>query len=353
MTGTTKQAHSLDDQSDAQTANLAALKDQTQKQRDKFEFEANKAGKRIRRLTGQAIADYAMIEANDRVMVCLSGGKDSYTMLDMLLQLQKKAPINFELIAVNLDQKHPGYPEHILPEYLAAQGVEFHILEQDTYSVVKRVIPEGITMCGLCSRLRRGALYTFAKQNRITKIALGHHRDDIVQTLFLNMFFGSKLSAMPPKLRSDDEDNIVIRPLAYVSEADIEQYADFKQFPIIPCNLCGSQDNMQRQNIKEMLRSWDKQFPGRVENVFRSLQNVRPSQLADTALFNFAGLGSHTDDGETKPQLSASDWLAGEAFGTQEFPAASIKAQAKADTLSPKARLKSSPFPLPVEVVHG
>jgi len=353
MTDTANQAQLLDVQSDAQMANLAALKIQTQKQRDKFEFEANKAGKRIRRLTGQAIADYAMIEANDRVMVCLSGGKDSYTMLDMLLQLQKKAPINFELIAVNLDQKHPGYPEHILPEYLAAQGVEFHILEQDTYSVVKRVIPEGKTMCGLCSRLRRGALYTFAKQNKITKIALGHHRDDIVQTLFLNMFFGSKLSAMPPKLRSDDEDNIVIRPLAYVSETDIEQYADFKQFPIIPCNLCGSQENMQRQNIKNMLRSWDKQFPGRVENVFRSLQNIRPSQLADTSLFDFVSLGSHTADRETKPQLSAADWLAGDAASAEE----ALHENAKISTITranrAKPSLKSIPFPLPVEVIHG
>jgi tRNA 2-thiocytidine biosynthesis protein TtcA len=327
------------------TASLAlqttALAQQTQKQRDKFEFEAGKAGKRIRRLTGQAIADYAMIEAGDRVMVCLSGGKDSYTMLDMLLQLQKKAPIQFELIAVNLDQKHPGFPEHILPEYLKAQGVQFHILEQDTYSVVKRVIPEGKTMCGLCSRLRRGALYTFAKQNNITKIALGHHRDDIVQTLFLNMFFGSKISAMPPKLRSDDEDNIVIRPLAYVSEADIEQYADFKQFPIIPCNLCGSQDNMQRQNIKEMLRSWDKQFPGRVENVFRSLQNVRPSQLADTSLFDFVSLGRHTDSLSTTAQLSASDWLAG-LHQPEDVPV-----NTSFSNTSPR------PFPLPVEVIHG
>jgi tRNA 2-thiocytidine biosynthesis protein TtcA len=339
MTGSAAlQAQLPDVHSDAQTAQLSALKIQTQKQRDKFEFEANKAGKRIRRLTGQAIADYAMIEANDRVMVCLSGGKDSYTMLDILLQLQKKAPIQFELIAVNLDQKHPGYPEHILPEYLKAQGVEFHILEQDTYSVVKRVIPEGKTMCGLCSRLRRGALYTFAKQNKITKIALGHHRDDIVQTLFLNMFFGSKISAMPPKLRSDDEDNIVIRPLAYVSESDIEQYADFKQFPIIPCNLCGSQDNMQRQNIKEMLRTWDKQFPGRVENVFRSLQNVRPSQLADTSLFDFVSLGSHTAG---SAPLSASDWLAGEA------------SEATAEPELARTPLKTSPFPLPVEVIHG
>ena len=325
---------------------------QTQKQRDKFEFEAHKAGKRIRRLTGQAIADYAMIEAGDRVMVCLSGGKDSYTMLDMLLQLQKKAPIQFELIAVNLDQKHPGYPEHILPEYLKAQGVKFHILEQDTYSVVKRVIPEGKTMCGLCSRLRRGALYTFAKHNNITKIALGHHRDDIVQTLFLNMFFGSKISAMPPKLRSDDEDNIVIRPLAYVSEADIEQYADFKQFPIIPCNLCGSQDNMQRQNIKEMLRSWDKQFPGRVENVFRSLQNVRPSQLADTSLFDFVSLGRHTDSVANAAPLSASDWLAG-SLQTDETSANATIAKSDALKLNRKLNRSSIPFPLPVEVIHG
>ena len=267
-------------------------------------LESNKLAKRIRRQVGQAIADYNMIENNDKVMVCLSGGKDSYTLLDILLQLQKKAPVNFEILAVNLDQKHPGFPEHILPDYLKSLGVAFHILEQDTYSVVKRVIPEGKTMCGLCSRLRRGALYSFASEHGVTRIALGHHRDDIVETLFLNMFHGSKISAMPPKLRSDDGRNTVIRPLAYVAEQDIAEYAKLKAFPIIPCNLCGSQDSLQRQVIKDMLAAWEKQFPGRSENIFRSLQNVRPSQLADRDLFNFTSLGAQQAGG-----LSVSDWL--------------------------------------------
>ena len=267
-------------------------------------LESNKLAKRIRRQVGQAIADYNMIENNDKVMVCLSGGKDSYTLLDILLQLQKKAPVNFEILAVNLDQKHPGFPEHILPDYLKSLGVAFHIIEQDTYSVVKRVIPEGKTMCGLCSRLRRGALYSFASEHGVTRIALGHHRDDIVETLFLNMFHGSKISAMPPKLRSDDGRNTVIRPLAYVAEQDIAEYAKLKAFPIIPCNLCGSQDSLQRQVIKDMLAAWEKQFPGRSENIFRSLQNVRPSQLADRDLFNFTSLGAQQARG-----LSVSDWL--------------------------------------------
>lgn len=267
-------------------------------------LESNKLAKRIRRQVGQAIADYNMIENNDKVMVCLSGGKDSYTLLDILLQLQKKAPVNFEILAVNLDQKHPGFPEHILPDYLKSLGVAFHIIEQDTYSVVKRVIPEGKTMCGLCSRLRRGALYSFASEHGVTRIALGHHRDDIVETLFLNMFHGSKISAMPPKLRSDDGRNTVIRPLAYVAEQDIAEYAKLKAFPIIPCNLCGSQDSLQRQVIKDMLAAWEKQFPGRSENIFRSLQNVRPSQLADRDLFNFTSLGAQQAGG-----LSVSDWL--------------------------------------------
>jgi tRNA 2-thiocytidine biosynthesis protein TtcA len=308
---------------------------------DKLSLENNKLSKRIRRLTGQAIADYNMIEAHDKVMVCLSGGKDSYTLLDVLLQLQKKAPVPFEIIAVNLDQKHPGFPEHILPNYLSSLGVAFHILEQDTYSVVKRVIPEGKTMCGLCSRLRRGALYTFAAENGVTKIALGHHRDDIVQTLFLNMFYGSKISAMPPKLRSDDDRNTVIRPLAYVSEADIESYAVMKDFPIIPCNLCGSQESLQRQVIKDMLLAWEKQNPGRIENVFRSLQNVRPSQLADRELFDFANLKS--DRLSTQPPLSASDWLSGQGIDASEL-APSPDAEAS------KSR-KSIPFP--IEVIHG
>ncbi|MEN9728701.1 MAG: hypothetical protein RL434_3067 [Pseudomonadota bacterium] len=267
-------------------------------------FERGMLQQRLRRLVGKAIADYNMIEAGDRVMVCLSGGKDSYTLLDLLLALQKKAPVSFELIPVHLDQKQPGYPPEILPAYLRETGLEFHILEQDTYSVVQRVVPEGKTTCGLCSRLRRGILYTFARNHGITKIALGHHRDDIVETLFLNMFFGSRLKAMPPKLLSDDGDNIVIRPLAYCRESDITRYAEARQFPIIPCNLCGSQENLQRKQIKQMLEAWERANPGRVENVFRSLQNVTPSHLADTGMFDFAGLGARD---EARP--SAAQWL--------------------------------------------
>jgi tRNA 2-thiocytidine biosynthesis protein TtcA len=252
--------------------------------------ELNKLNKRLRRQVGQAIADYNMIQDGDKVMVCLSGGKDSYTLLDILMNLQKHAPIDFELIAVNLDQKQPGFPEQILPEYLTSIDVPFHIIEKDTYSIVKEVVPEGKTTCGICSRLRRGSLYGYARQNGITKIALGHHRDDIIETVFLNMFYGSKIKAMPPKLLSDDKTNILIRPLAYSREADIERYAQWKNFPIIPCNLCGSQENMQRQVIKEMLQGWEKQQPGRLENIFRSLQNISPSQLADNELFNFKDL---------------------------------------------------------------
>ena len=244
----------------------------------------------MRHAVGDAIADYSMIENGDRIMVCLSGGKDSYTLLDILLSLQKTAPVEFELIAVNLDQKQPGFPEHVLPEYLESIGVHYHIIERDTYSIVKRIIPEGSTTCGLCSRLRRGALYGYAEANGITKIALGHHRDDILETFFLNIFYGGKLKAMPPKLLSDDKKNIVIRPLAYCREKDIERFASFKKFPIIPCNLCGSQENLQRQAMKVMLKGWDKKFPGRLETIFTSLQNVAPSQLADTQLFDFAGL---------------------------------------------------------------
>jgi len=253
-------------------------------------IEFNKLKKRLRRHVGQAIADYDMIQDGDKIMVCLSGGKDSYTLLDILMNLQKHAPINFELIAVNLDQKQPGFPEHVLPEYLSGLDVPFHIIEKDTYSIVKEVVPEGKTTCGICSRLRRGSLYGWARQNGITKIALGHHRDDIVETAFLNMFYGGKLKAMPPKLLSDDKTNILIRPLSYCKESDIARYADFQQFPIIPCNLCGSQDNLQRQVIKEMLQSWDKQYPGRSDIIFKSLQNIAPSQLADTNLFDFVGL---------------------------------------------------------------
>ena len=253
-------------------------------------IEFNKLKKRLRRHVGQAIADYDMIQDGDKIMVCLSGGKDSYTLLDILMNLQKHAPINFELIAVNLDQKQPGFPEHVLSQYLSGLDVPFHIIEKDTYSIVKEVVPEGKTTCGICSRLRRGSLYGWARQNGITKIALGHHRDDIVETAFLNMFYGGKLKAMPPKLLSDDKTNILIRPLSYCKESDIARYADFQQFPIIPCNLCGSQDNLQRQVIKEMLQSWDKQYPGRSDIIFKSLQNIAPSQLADTNLFDFVGL---------------------------------------------------------------
>ena len=250
--------------------------------------EINKLSKRLHRLTGQAIIDFNMIEDGDRVMVCMSGGKDSYALLDILLGLQKRAPIRFELIAVNLDQKQPGFPEHVLPEYLAKVGVPFHIENQDTYSIVKRVIPEGKTTCGLCSRLRRGILYRVAGELGATKIALGHHRDDIVQTLFMNMFFGSKMKGMPPKLVSDDGKNVVIRPLAYVAETDLERWAEHRRFPIIPCTLCGSQDNLQRVQIKQMLRDWDKRFPGRVENVFSAMSHIVPSHMADRNLFPFA-----------------------------------------------------------------
>ena len=257
-------------------------------QKERFEF--NKVQKRLRHSVGDAIADFNMIENGDKIMVCLSGGKDSYTMLDVLMNLQKTAPVNFELLAVNLDQKQPGFPEHVLPEYLETLGVPYHIIEKDTYSVVKRVIPEGQTTCSLCSRLRRGTLYGYAEANNVTKIALGHHRDDILETFFLNIFYGGKLKAMPPKLLSDDKKNIIIRPLAYTREKDIERFAVFKNFPIIPCNLCGSQENLQRKAMKDMLKVWDKQFPGRLETIFTSLQNVAPSQLADRNLFDFVNL---------------------------------------------------------------
>ena len=245
---------------------------------------------RLRGLAGKAIEDFGMIAAGDRVMVCLSGGKDSYTLLDILLSLQRSAPVEFELLAVNLDQKQPGFPEHVLPEYLGALGVPFHIIEQDTYSVVKRVIPEGRTLCGLCSRLRRGALYRFAAENGITKIALGHHRDDIVETLFLNLFFGGRLKAMAPKLLSEDGRHVVIRPLAYVAECDIERYARGRRFPIIPCSLCGSQDNMQRVAIKKMLAEWERAHPGRTESIFSALRHLEPGHLADPRHFDFAAL---------------------------------------------------------------
>ncbi|MGK7935596.1 MAG: tRNA 2-thiocytidine(32) synthetase TtcA [Xenococcaceae cyanobacterium] len=245
---------------------------------------------RLRGLVGKSIADYNMIEEGDLVMICLSGGKDSYTMMDLLLSLQRKAPIKFEILAVNLDQKQPGFPEHILPQYLASLNVPYRIVEQDTYSTVTSIIPEGKTMCGLCSRLRRGVLYRVAEEEGATKIALGHHRDDIVETLFLNMFYGGRLKAMPPKLLSDDRQNIIIRPLAYCSEKEIIRYANARKFPIIPCNLCGSQKNLQRAKIKEMLQTWERETPGRIDSIFRSIQNVSPSQLADTELFDFSGL---------------------------------------------------------------
>ncbi len=257
-------------------------------ERQRFEF--NKLKKRLRRQVGEAIADFRMIEEGDKVMVCLSGGKDSFTLLDILLSLKLNAPVRFDIIAVNLDQKQPGFPAHVLPQYLAGIGVPYHIIEQDTYSVVKRVVPEGQTTCGLCSRLRRGALYRYAADNGITKIALGHHRDDILETFFLNLFHGGSLKAMPPKLLSDNRNHIVIRPLAYCREKDIDEYARLRDFPIIPCNLCGSQENLQRQAMKQMLQEWAKRYPGRLDTIFGALQNVAPSHLADTRLFDFANL---------------------------------------------------------------
>lgn len=264
---------------------------QTLSKKDKTNF--NKLQKRLRRQVGEAIDDFKMIEEGDKVMVCLSGGKDSYTLLDILQTLQKVAPVNFELIAVNLDQKQPGFPEDVLPKYLKEQAVPFHIIEEDTYSVVTRVIPEGKTMCSLCSRMRRGLLYKYAEENGVTKIALGHHRDDILETLFLNMFHGGKLKGMPPKLLSDDGKHTVIRPLAYAKEKDIEKYAEIKAFPIIPCNLCGSQEGLQRQAVKDMLQEWDKKFPGRIESMFAAIQNVAPSHLADRDLYDFHQFTNH------------------------------------------------------------
>lgn len=267
--------------------------------KDKTEF--NKLQKRLRRNVGLAITDYNMIEEGDRVMVCLSGGKDSYAMLDILMNLQKSAPVKFELVAVNMDQKQPGFPEHILPSYLDKLDIEYYIINRDTYSVVKEKVPEGRTTCGLCSRLRRGTLYSFAEDIKATKIALGHHRDDIVETMFLNMFYGSRMAAMPPKLLSDDKRNIVIRPMAYCKETDIVKFAEAKNFPIIPCNLCGSQENLQRQNIKAMLQQWEKEAPGRIEQVFNSMQNIAPSQMADRNLFDFESL--NIDRSNERPEF--------------------------------------------------
>ncbi len=271
------------------------------KQAEKIAYENNKLHKRLCRLVGEAIGDFNMIEEGDKVMVCLSGGKDSYALLDILLTLRERAPINFDIVAVNLDQKQPNFPAEVLPNYLRSINVPFHIENQDTYSIVKRVIPEGKTTCSLCSRLRRGILYRVADELGATKIALGHHRDDILETFFLNMFFGGKLKSMPPKLQSDDGKHIVIRPLAYVREVDTERYAEVKNFPIIPCDLCGSQENLQRKQIKNMLREWDKKHPGRVESIFSSLATVVPSHLLDRSQFDFAGLkitGMKTPDGD-------------------------------------------------------
>ncbi len=264
-----------------------------------------KIEKRLRHQVGAAVMDYTMIEEGDVVMACISGGKDSFAMLDSLLHLSRVAPIDFRVVAVNLDQKQPGFPAHILPEYLEQKNIDYYVIDKDTYSVVKQKIPEGKTTCGLCSRLRRGTLYAFAEEIGATKIALGHHMDDIVETLFLNLFHGGKLKAMPPKLLSDDKRNIVIRPMAYCREADIQAYADNKQYPIIPCNLCGSQENLQRQSVKAMLNQWDKDQPGRVQNIFKGIQNTSPSQLADTALFNFNDLT--IDRSSNKPEYAFED----------------------------------------------
>ena len=264
----------------------------TAKQVRKAAFETGKLEKRLRRLVGKAIADFDMIRAGDRVMVCLSGGKDSYGLLDILLKLRESAPLDFEIVAVNLDQRHPGYPEHVLPEYLGRLGVPFRIVQQDTYSVVKRVVPEGKTMCGLCSRLRRGVLYRVAKELGATKVALGHHRDDILETFFLNLFFGGKLKAMPPKLASDDGNHVVIRPLAYVAETDLADWAEARRFPIIPCNLCGSQETLQRAQAKAMLRDWEARHPGRIESIFNALTRIEPSHLLDRQLFDFGAVAA-------------------------------------------------------------
>ena len=250
----------------------------------------NKVQRKLRRDVGRAVMDYKMIAEGDRIMVCLSGGKDSFTMLDMLISLQRNSPVKFELVAVNLDQKQPGFPEHVLPEYLEKMGIEYYIVERDTYAVVRSKVPEGKKTCGLCSRLRRGTLYSFAEEINANKIALGHHKDDIIETLFLNMFYGGRLAGMPPKLLSDDGRNIVIRPLAYARETDIIAFADYRQYPIIPCNLCGSQANLQRQNIKQMLAQWEEEQPGRIESIFSAMQNISPSQMSDRQLFDFETL---------------------------------------------------------------
>lgn len=298
---------------------------ETTQQDKKQTYNFNKLQKRLRRHVGNAIADFNMIEDGDKVMVCLSGGKDSYTLLDILLNLRLNAPIHFDIVAVNLDQKQPGFPEHILPEYLQSIGVDYKIVEENTYGIVKEKIPEGKTTCSLCSRLRRGILYRTATELGATKIALGHHRDDMLETLFLNMFYGGKLKSMPPKLISDDGKQIVIRPLAYCKEKDIEKYAQAKHFPIIPCNLCGSQPNLQRQVVKEMLQKWDRQYPGRIETMFSAMQNIVPSHLCDTHLFNFKDLQQgqvleniEGDIAFDKPEFIATSPI-GEDDGQQDF----------------------------------
>ncbi|MUK93455.1 tRNA 2-thiocytidine(32) synthetase TtcA [Aliivibrio fischeri] len=293
------------------------------------QYNFNKLQKKIRRNTGNAIADYNMIEDGDRIMVCLSGGKDSFTMLDILMSLKKSAPISFDLIAVNLDQKQPGFPAHILPEYLEKLGVEYKIVEEDTYSIVQDKIPEGKTTCSLCSRLRRGILYRTAKELGATKIALGHHRDDILETMFLNMFYGGKLKGMPPKLVSDNGEHVVIRPLAYCREKDIIKYADMRDYPIIPCNLCGSQPNMQRQNVKQMLNTWDKQFPGRIETMFTAMQNVVPSHLADFNTFDFKSI--NRDSGV----INGGDI----GFDKEEMPTLSVDADDAVAEFDPSLKL--------------
>ena len=285
-------------QTDNQTLSAGQGKDP---RKDRLEF--NKLRKRLRRQAGKAIADFSMIEPDDRIMVCISGGKDSYAMLELLMALRDSAPIDFEIIAVTLDQKQPGYPEDVLPQYLETLGIPFYILESDTYSVVRSVIPEGKTTCGLCSRLRRGTLYGFAEQIGASKIALGLHRDDIVETLFLNLFFGGKLKAMPAKLKSDDGRHVVIRPLAYCRESDLAAYAQVMEFPIIPCNLCGTQENLQRQEIKQMLKGWEREYPGRTETIFRALGNVAPSHLLDHDLFDFQSLSVEVDDSLGLPDI--------------------------------------------------
>jgi tRNA 2-thiocytidine biosynthesis protein TtcA len=276
--------------------------------------ETNKLEKRLCRQVGQAIIDFNMIEAGDRVMVCVSGGKDSFGLLDILIKLQKRAPVHFDIVAVNLDQKQPGFPAHILPDYLSKLGIEFHIETQDTYSIVKKVVPEGKTMCSLCSRLRRGILYRVADELKITKIALGHHRDDMLHTFFLNMFFAGKLKGMPPKLVSDDGGHIVIRPLANVAEKDLIRWAEHRQFPIIPCSLCGSQENLQRQEIKRMMHQWERQYPGRTETMFTALQNVVPSHLMDASRYNFKDIQT----------TGVADEAGDKAFDAEEFPQSAI-----------------------------